>query len=70
MDNKSFIVPKLGKHDYLDNLAEKAYDNVRIDLLNVLHLSLDMQRHYNIRHDQNKFKLKQSIKQSGEIMAD
>lgn len=66
--NKSFTIPNLGKHDYLDNLAEKAY--VRIDFLNGLHLSLGMQRQYNTRHDQNKFKPKRSINQSGEIMAD
>lgn len=67
---KTFTVLNSGKQDYLDNLAEKAYENVRIDYLNVPHLSLDMQRHYNTRHHQNKSKLKQSIKQSGEIMLD
>lgn len=68
--NKSFTIPNLGKHDYLDNLAEKAYENVRIDFLNGLHLSLGMQRQYNTRQDQNKFKPERSINQSREIMAD
>lgn len=29
--NESFTIPNLGKHEYLDKLAEKAYENVRID---------------------------------------